>query len=96
MSCLGEISNLKYDVCTNFSKDLLLLSKFSLDHNRITYGVVLRYEDPVHPRKIKPGLVWGKEDPPGPSGQQHLRDMVPLPVLSHPPLGLTMLALSSL
>jgi len=24
MSCLGEISNLKHDVCTTFSEDLIL------------------------------------------------------------------------
>lgn len=36
---------------------------FSLDQNRIIYGVVLRFVDPVHPRKIKPSLVGARRLP---------------------------------
>lgn len=48
-------------------------SRFSSDHNRMTYGVVLGFGDHVHLRKTKPGLIWDKEAPAGARGQQNLR-----------------------
>lgn len=73
---------------------------FSFDHNRITYFVVwdgVQIWESCASKKNKTRLGLGQGGSPRTKGATAFeRDMVPLPVLSHPPLELTRLVLSSL
>lgn len=74
----GDLGNIRFGVqCGNISwatQEIFLTwnmmpappsvrTWFPLDHNMITCGAVLRCEDPVHPRKLKPGFVWARRVP---------------------------------
>lgn len=89
MSCLGHISNLEY-VCTTLIKDLLPFGP-QQDHllgGARLCGICLFKQNETRLGLGQQGSSRTKEACEG--------DMIPLPVLSHPSLGLTMFVLSSL
>lgn len=63
MSCLVEISSLQYDVCTTFSKGLVL---FGPEQDHLWGGAHVCGSCASEENKTK--LGWGKETPPGPRG----------------------------